>query len=91
MSVSDAPAGEDVATNNVAANELRQFVERIERLEEERTNIAGDIREVYAELKGRGYDAKAIRKLISLRKKDASERQEEEALLETYKAALGMV
>jgi uncharacterized protein (UPF0335 family) len=82
---------QDAVTNNVAADELRQFVERIERLEEEKKGIADDIRDVYQELKGRGYEPRAVRRLISLRKKDPSERQEEEALLETYKTALGIV
>lgn len=81
----------EVETNHVAADELRQFVERIERLEEEKAGIAGDIRDVYAELKGRGYEPKAIRKIVALRKKDAAERQEEDAILDTYKSALGMV
>lgn len=78
-------------TGAVAAAELRQFIERIERLEEEKKALADDVRDVYAELKGRGYDAKAVRKLIALRKKDTAERQEEDAILETYMAALGMV
>ena len=75
----------------VAAAELRQFVERIERLEEEKKGIADDIKDVYAELKGRGYDTKAVKRIVTLRKKDANERQEEEAILELYKNALGMV
>lgn len=81
---------QDVPTNNVAAAELRQFIERIERLEEEKKALADDVRDVYAELKSRGYHAPAVRKLVALRKRDPNERQEEEALLETYKAALGM-
>lgn len=75
----------------IAAAELRQFVERIERLEVEKKEIADDIREVYAELNGRGYDAKAVRKIVSLRKKDAAEREEEDAILELYKNALGIL
>lgn len=75
----------------VAAAELKQFVERIERLEEEKKAIADDVKEVYAELKGRGYDPKAVRKIVSLRKKDAREREEEDAILDLYKNALGMV
>ena len=74
----------------VAAGELRAFIERIERLEEEKSSIAEDIKGVVAEAKGRGYDAAAIRTLIRLRKKDDAERQEEEAILDLYKAALGM-
>ncbi|MGI6247053.1 MAG: DUF2312 domain-containing protein [Pseudochelatococcus sp.] len=80
----------DVADSGVAADELKQFIERIERLEEEKTAIAGDIKEVYAELKGRGFDAKAIRKIVQLRKKPAEERAEEDAILDLYLQALGM-
>ena len=75
----------------VAAGQLRAFIERIERLEEEKKTIADDIKEVYAEMKGNGFDTKAVRTLIRLRKKDQAERQEEEAILDLYKAALGMV
>ena len=74
----------------VTAEELRQFIERIEHLEAEKKDIADQVKEVYAELKGRGYDSKAIRKLITLRRKDPQERQEEDAILELYKTALGM-
>ncbi|WP_192856855.1 DUF2312 domain-containing protein [Manganibacter manganicus] len=82
---------EEVATKDtVAAAELRQLIERIERLEEEKTTLQDDIKEVMAEAKGRGYDTKAIRTIIRLRKKDPSERQEEEAMIDLYKAALGM-
>ncbi|WP_336055212.1 DUF2312 domain-containing protein [Nitratireductor sp. CH_MIT9313-5] len=77
-------------TQTVAAGQLRAFVERIERLEEEKKNISDDIREVYAELKGNGFDPKAVRALVRLRKQDQSERQEAEAMLELYKQALGM-
>ncbi|MGV6872806.1 DUF2312 domain-containing protein [Pseudochelatococcus sp. B33] len=80
----------DVADSGVAADELKQFIERIERLEEEKTAIAGDIKEVYAELKGRGFDAKAIRKIVQIRKKPVEERAEEDAILELYLQALGM-
>jgi uncharacterized protein (UPF0335 family) len=83
---------DEIATQDtVAAAELRQLIERIERLEEEKTTLQDDIKEVMAEAKGRGYDTKAIRTIIRLRKKDANERQEEEAILELYKNALGMV
>jgi uncharacterized protein (UPF0335 family) len=78
-------------TETVAAAELRQFIERVERLEEEKTALQDDIKEVMSEAKGRGYDTKAIRTIIRLRKKDPDERQEEEAILETYKNALGIV
>ncbi len=77
-------------SQTVAAGQLRAIVERIERLEEEKKTIADDIKEVYAEAKGTGFDTKALRKIVSLRKKDANERQEEEAMLDLYKAALGM-
>lgn len=76
--------------DTVAAAELRQLIERIERLEEEKTALQDDIKEVMAEAKGRGYNTKAIRTIIRLRKKDPNERQEEEALVELYMNALGM-
>lgn len=78
------------ANYRVAADELRQFVERIERLEMEKKDIADQIKEVYAESKGRGYDQKALRALVSLRKRDRDEVAEQEAVLEMYKQALGM-
>jgi len=74
----------------VAAGQLRAFIERVERLEEEKQTIADDIKEVYAEMKGTGFDTKAVRTIIRLRKKEDAERQEEEAILDLYKAALGM-
>ncbi len=80
----------DVAESGVAAEELKQFIERIERLEEEKAGIAGDIKDVFAELKGRGFDSKAIRQLLRIRKQDHAERQEQEAILELYMQALGM-
>lgn len=73
----------------VAAGELRAFIERIERLEADKADIATDIKEVYAEAKGRGYDTKVMRKLISERKRDKDDLSEEEAVLEMYRAALG--
>jgi uncharacterized protein (UPF0335 family) len=72
-----------------AQGQLRTIVERIERLEEEKKTIAADIKEVYAEAKGNGFDTKVLRKVISLRKKDAQELQEEEAMIDVYLAALG--
>jgi uncharacterized protein (UPF0335 family) len=75
---------------NFAQGQLRSFIERIERLEEEKKAIAADIKEVYAEAKGTGFDTKIMRKVVSLRKKDAAERQEEEAILDLYLSALGM-
>lgn len=77
-------------TGTIAAGQLRAFIERIERLEEEKKTLSDDIKEVYSELKGTGFDAKAVRTLVRLRKKDQAERQEEEAILDLYKAALGM-
>lgn len=74
-----------------AHGQLKAIVERIERLEEEKKTIAADIKEVYAEAKGNGFDTKILRKVISIRKKDADERQEEEAMLDVYLEALGMV
>ncbi|MGO9005975.1 MAG: DUF2312 domain-containing protein [Beijerinckiaceae bacterium] len=83
-------AAADVAETGVAAEELKQFVERIERLEEEKKALADDIRDVYAELKGRGFDAKAVRQIVRIRKQDHSERKEMEAILELYMQALNM-
>ena len=74
----------------VAAAQLRSIVERIERLEEEKKAIADDIKDVYGEAKANGYDTKALRKIVALRKQDANEREEQEAILELYKNALGM-
>ena len=74
-----------------AQGQLRSLVERIERLEEEKKTIAGDIKEVYAEAKANGFDTKILRKLISIRKKDRNEREEEEAILDLYMSALGML
>ncbi|MFD2676055.1 DUF2312 domain-containing protein [Camelimonas lactis] len=84
------PAMAGVADSGVAADELKQFIERLERLEEEKAGIAGDIKEVFAELKGRGFDALAVRRILTIRKKDFAERQEEDAVLELYLQALGM-
>lgn len=84
---------DDIANESsmtVAAGQLRAFIERIERLEEDKKAIADDIREVYAEMKGNGFDTKAARTIIRLRKKDQAERQEEEAIIDLYKNALGM-
>ncbi len=75
---------------NFAQGQLRSLVERIERLEEEKKTIAGDIKEVYAEAKSNGFDTKVLRKVISLRKKEPAELQEEEAMIDIYLAALGM-
>lgn len=77
-------------SENVAADQLRLLIERIERLEEEKKGIADDVKDVYLEAKAVGYDTKTIRSVIRLRKMEKHDRQEAEALLETYLAALGM-
>jgi len=82
---------EKVRSNGLASQELRQFIERIETLEEDKKSIADDIKDVFGEAKGRGYDTKAIRAIIRLRKQDSGERAAFEAVLDTYMAALGMV
>ena len=75
----------------IAKDHLKAFVERIERLEEEKKTISDDIRDVYAEAKANGFDTKALRVVIRMRKEDADERKEHEAILETYLHALGMI
>lgn len=79
-----------LAEGSIAADELRLLIERIERLEEEKKAIADDVRDVYAEAKARGYDGKTMRTIVRLRKMETHDRQEAEALLDTYKAALGL-
>ena len=74
----------------VAAERLRSFIERIERLEEEKAALTADVREVYSEAKGVGFDTKVMRQIIRLRKMDSQDRQEQEAILDLYKNALGM-
>jgi len=86
-------SGDEMGTGTaqtVAAGQLRAFIERIERLEEEKKTIADDIKEVFAEAKGTGFDTKAIRTIVRLRRQDQAKRQEDEAILDLYKAALGM-
>ena len=78
-------------SDNIAADQLRLFIERIERLEEEKKAISDDIRDVFAEAKGNGYDVKALRTIVRMRKQDANERAEQETILETYMQALGML
>ena len=85
----DATIGHNSATA-VAADQLRAIIERVERLEEDKKAISDDIKDVYAEAKGNGYDVKALRTIVRLRKQDADERQEQESILDAYKAALGM-
>jgi uncharacterized protein (UPF0335 family) len=84
-------SNESFSTTAVAAGQLKSIVERIERLEEEKKEIAEQIKEVYAEAKANGFDAKTLRKVVSLRKRSTEERQEEEALLDLYLSALGML
>jgi uncharacterized protein (UPF0335 family) len=79
------------SSGNVTADELRLLIERAERLEEEKKGISDDIKDVFAEAKARGYDPKAIRKIMQIRKKKREEYQEEEAILEVYMKALGMI
>lgn len=78
-----------MAEGQVAADQLRQFIERIERLEEERAGIANDIKDILAEAKSTGFEPKIIRQILKLRKMDAAERQEQEELLQVYLDALG--
>ena len=83
--------GEGMGGGAVAADELRLLIERAERLEEEKKGIADDIKDVMGEAKSRGYDAKAIRKILQIRKKKREEYQEEQSILEVYMQALGML
>lgn len=83
-------SNENTRIGNVSADQLRGIIERVERLEEEKSAIGADIRDVFAEAKGNGFDTKAIRSIIKLRKLDANERDEQETILDTYLRALGM-
>ena len=76
--------------NSTAQTQLKTILERIERLEEDKAAVMADLKEVYAEAKGNGFDTKVLRKVVSLRKKDAAERLEEEAMIDLYLSALGM-
>ena len=84
--MTDAPIG----SSTIAKDQLHALIQRIERLEEEKAAIAADIKEIYLEAKGTGFDVKAMRKVVALRKKETAERQEEQALLDLYLHALGM-
>jgi uncharacterized protein (UPF0335 family) len=86
-----AAAKEEQPAARFAKDHLKAFVERVERLEEEKKTIADDIRDVYAEAKANGFDVKALRTIVRLRKQDVDERREQEAILETYMHALGML
>ena len=90
MATSAAAFKEEPATQ-FAKDQLKAIIERIERLEEEKKTISDDIRDVYAEAKGNGFDVKALRTIVRMRKQDADERREHEAILETYMHALGML
>jgi uncharacterized protein (UPF0335 family) len=79
-----------VSSDSVAQDQLRAFIERIERMEEEKKAISDDIKEIYGEAKGNGFDTKILRQVIRIRKQDANERLEQEALLDLYMQALGM-
>ena len=90
MAPTAAAVKEEPATK-FAKDQLKAIIERIERLEEEKKTISDDIRDVYAEAKGNGFDVKALRTIVRMRKQDANERAEEETILETYMQALGML
>jgi uncharacterized protein (UPF0335 family) len=91
MATAAAAKEQDQPATRFAKDHLKAFVERIERLEEEKKALADDIRDVYAEAKGTGFDVKALRAIVRLRKQDTDERKEHEAILETYMHALGML
>ena len=86
-----AAAKDDQPARRFAKDHLKAFVERVERLEEEKKAISDDVRDVYAEAKANGYDIKALRTVVKLRRMDVNERKEQEAVLETYLHALGML
>jgi uncharacterized protein (UPF0335 family) len=91
VTAATAAAKDEQAAHRFAKDQLKAFVERVERLEEEKKAIADDVRDVYAEAKASGYDVKALRTVVKLRKQDVNERKEQEAILETYLHALGML
>ena len=86
-----AAVKDDRPAHRFAKDQLKAFIERVERLEEEKKAIADDIRDVFAEAKANGFDVKALRTVVRLRKQDVNERKEQEAILETYLHALGML
>ena len=91
MATSAALKEDEAPATKFAKDQLKSIIERIERLEEEKKAISDDIRDVYAESKGNGYDVKALRMIVRMRKQDPDERQEQETILETYMQALGMI
>lgn len=82
---------DDEATPNYSKDQIRSIVERVERLEEDKKTISDDIKDVYAEAKGHGYDVKALRTIVRIRRQDPNDRAEQETILETYMHALGMI
>ena len=91
MATAAATAEKEPPATRFAKDQLRAFIERVERLEEEKKALADDIRDVFAEAKGTGFDVKALRAVLKLRKQDVDERREHETILETYMQALGML
>jgi uncharacterized protein (UPF0335 family) len=91
MATAAAEKQDDAPAHRFAKDHLKAFVERVERLEEEKKTISEDIRDVYSEAKATGFDVKALRTIVRLRKQDIDERKEQEAILETYMHALGML
>jgi uncharacterized protein (UPF0335 family) len=87
----NSQAAPDEPATRFAKDQLKAIIERIERLEEEKKAISDDIRDVYAEAKGNGFDVKALRTIVRMRRQDANERAEAEAILETYLQAMGMI
>lgn len=86
----EALFGEGHNSGGIAGDRLKSFIERVERMEEEKAELAQDIKEIYAEAKGAGFDTKTIRRIVKIRKQDREKRQEEQHLLETYCAAIGV-
>ncbi len=91
IAAATATTEDEQASVRFGKDQLKAFIERVERLEEEKKTIADDIRDVYAEAKGSGFDVKVLRTIVRMRKQDADERKEQEAILETYLHALGML
>jgi uncharacterized protein (UPF0335 family) len=91
MATTTSAAVKEEPATKFAKDQLKAIIERIERLEQEKKTISDDIRDVYAEAKGNGFDVKALRTIVRLRKQDANERAEQETILETYMQALGML
>lgn len=81
----------DIGHNSIAKDQLKSIIERVERLEEDKRAISDDIKDVYSEAKGNGFDAKALRRIVALRKQDPDKRAEQDAILDTYMHALGML